>query len=309
MIPTKVNSLDAARFYLGDDVVSGGEIFTDTRLEQPFQTAYRELFRALQGLSNPRVRREAFYDLPINTAVLVPATAGITDLGEVEFVEERGNVTSVAITGVAGTTTVTVTAAGHPFVTGDQAVIYKVGGILTANGMYGVTYGSSSTFVLNGCVGIGTYVSGGTASLSGEQFVPVRPVDRIEGYITASSMLGVYAWMEDTLRFPPCASVRQLRIVYISSASTVVANGDTTGVDDSQDFLAIRTAALAAASRGARDRATELNAIALGPDGRADGSGGILRELVAAGVKALQRMPGRRAAFRNRTNPQFADFL
>ncbi len=301
MIPTKTNVLDAARFYLGDDLVSGGQIFTNTILEQPFNMAYRELFRALQGVANPRVRREAFYTLPAYTTVLAPATASITDMGELEYIEERGGMTNVAITNaVNGAGFVTITAAGHPFSTGDIAVIYGILGMVSANGMYGVTVSSSSAFTLNGAVGPKTYVSGGIASKSTEPFLPMTQRDRIGTYTTGGTLLSEYAWFEDVLHFPICTAARQLRIAYISSAADIVAVGDTTGIDDSLDFLALRTAGLAASSRGAFNRAEELNGMAIGVV--ADGTGGILRELVVAGVRAMQANPTRRPPFRERSS-------
>jgi hypothetical protein len=304
MVPTKQMVLDAARFYLGDDLVAGGQDFTNTALEQPFQMSLRELYRAMQGVANPRVQRTVFYDLPANTSFLSPATAGITDLGEIEAVEERGNLTSVAITNAAsGSGFITVTAAGHPFINGDQAVVFGILGIVGANGMFAVTYSDPSTFLLNGAVGIGTYTAAtGTATKSGDQFVPLTQVNRIEQVSNSNPVLGSVSWEEDSLRFPPCSGIRELRIVYISSAATVSGSTDTTGIDDSIDFLAIRTAGLAASSRGARDRASELNTMALGPTMQADATGGILRELLQTGVRALQCTPTQRPPYRLRVN-------
>lgn len=302
MIPTMTNCLDAARFYLGDDQTSGGEVFTNTILTPAFNMAYRELFRALQGIANPRVQRTVFYDLPANTAFLAPSTAGIADFGEIEVMEERGGVTSVSITNaVTGSGFVTITAASHGFATGDAIVVFGVVGLSGTSGIWGVTVTDANTFKLNGAVGAGTYTAAtGTASKSGETFTEVIGPRRIIDVGPVSSSLGVYDWYEDAFHFQMCNVLRELRITYISSAATIAAVGDTTGVDDSLDFLAIRTAGLAASSRGARDRAAELNAMALGASGQADGSGGILRELVAAGVRALQANPCQRPPFRDR---------
>lgn len=310
MIPTKQNVMDAARFYLADDQVAGGEVFTNTILEAPFQMSYRELFRAMQGLANPRVVREAYYDLPVNTGYLSPATAFITDMGEVESVEERGALTSVSITGAtAGSGFVTIAATAHPFATGNVAVVFGVTGMTGLTGQWGVTKVDANSFKINGAVGIGAYVSGGTATLSTDSFTPMVPVERITDSTGATDTLGIFAWFEDAFHFPICTTIRELRIVYLSSASTVVGASDTTGVDDSLDFLAIRTAGLAASSRGARDRAGELNMMALGQNGQADGTGGILRELIAVAVRALQANPVRRPPFRQRFPGDVTDFL
>lgn len=218
------------------------------------------------------------------------------------MLEERGGTTDVSITGAtAGSGFVTITAASHGFATGDAVVIFGVLGLSGTSGIWGITVVDANTFKLNGAVGVGTYTAAtGTASKSGETFTEVIGPRRIVDVGPVASSLGVFDWYEDAFHFQMCNVARQLRITYISSAATIAAVGDTTGVDDSLDFLAIRTAGLAASSRGARDRAAELNSMAIGPTGQADGSGGILRELVAAGVRALQANPCQRPPFRDR---------
>src|SRR5215475_6987773 len=128
MIPTKKQVLQTAQFHLGDEQ---GQVFNFNLLEQPFQLAYRELARVLQNLGNPRVQTERFYDLPPNTSILDPVTAGITDLGEVELVEERAVQASVPISNaVASPGWVTITtSAAHPYVTGDLAVLWGISGL------------------------------------------------------------------------------------------------------------------------------------------------------------------------------------
>lgn len=301
MIPTKTNCLDAARFYLADEL---GEIFTDTILNAPFSMAYRELFRALQGIANPRVQRTLFYNLPINTAFLAPSTAGIADLGEVEVLEERGGLTTTTISAAAigsGFVTLTVTSSAD-FATGDAGVVSSVTatGMSGIAGIWGLTVVDGTTIKLNGAVGLGTFTGTAVLSKSGESFTEVIGPRRIVDVGGAVSSLGIYDWYEDAFHFLICNVVRQIRITYISSAATIASVNDTTGVDDSLDFLAVRTAGLAAASRGARDRADALNLMAIGPSGQADGTGGMLRELVATGVRALQANPCQRPPFRAR---------
>jgi hypothetical protein len=310
MIPTKQNCLDAARFYLADDLISGGQDFTNTALEQPFQMAVRELHRAMKSVAIPRVERTAYYNLPANTSFLSPATAGITDLGELEFIAERGNLTTVNITNaVNGAGFVTITAVGHPYATGDQAAHYGITGMSGVNNLFTVTVVDPNTYKANGAVGVGTYSSGGVSTKSGDQFSPVQSVNNIGKTTVNNSELGFYAQMEEGIFFPPCGSMRQLRIIYISSAALVVNAGDTIGIDDSVDFVAVRTAGLAAGSRIAGNRGQELNVMALGPTMQADASGGILRDVLQAGVRALQATPTQRPPFRLRVNPDAQNFL
>lgn len=309
MIPTKQNCLDGARAHLGDDAVSGGQIFTNTVLEQHFQFAYRELVRALSGVANPRVRRDCYYDLPIFTNYLDPATAGIADFGEPELVGDRGITSQTTITGAtAGSGFVTITAAGHPFATGDYAVISSVVGMNGINGIWGVTKIDANSFKANGATVQGTYTSGGIASAGGEDFSDMKKYDRIESLNNSTSGgLGCWAWWDDRFHFPLASSIRELRISYISSAALVVNTSDTTGIDDSLDFLALRTAGLAGASRGAKERANELNMQALGPTLQADGTGGVLRELLVQGLRALGS--SQRPPFRVRVNPAANNYV
>jgi hypothetical protein len=308
MVPTKLQVLQTAQFHLGDEQ---GQIFNHQLLEQPFQLANRELARVLANLAIPRVQTERFYDLPPNTSVLDPATAGITDFREPERLEERSVQASVFIANaVTGPGYVTITTSvAHPFTTGDLAVLWGLGGMHGINGIFAVTVVDTLNFKANGVTVTGLYTSGGKASKSGEGFQPLTSRDHIEDLsLTKASTLGEYCWREGRFWFIPNAGVRELRIMYISSAGIVSKLNDTTGFDDSLDFLALRTAAYAAGSRGAPTRAQALNLLALGPNLQADGSGGVLHDLVVAAVRALQATPTRRPPFRQRINSDITYF-
>jgi hypothetical protein len=302
MIPTKLQVFQTAQFHLGDEQ---GQIFNYQLLEQPFQLANRELARVLANLAIPRVQTERFYDLPPNTSVLDPATAGITDFKEPERLEERSVQASVPVSNVVtgpGYVTVT-TSAPHPFQTGDLAVLWGIAGMNGINGSFAVTVVDNLNFKANGVTATGLYTSGGNASKGSEGFRPLTSRDHIEDLsLTKASTLGEYCWREGRFWFIPNAGVRELRIMYISSAGIVTKLNDTTGYDDSLDYLALRTAAYAAGSRGAPTRAQALNLLALGPNLQADGSGGVLHDLVVAAVRALQATPTRRPPFRQRIN-------
>lgn len=64
------------------------------------------------------------------------------------------------ITGVTGTTTVTVTSASHGLQNGDTVYVNGVQGITGVNGRWTVASVTSNTFVLSGATGSGTYYSG-----------------------------------------------------------------------------------------------------------------------------------------------------
>lgn len=294
--PTVTQVYSAAAAHAGDNAHQYYGITAPGSLLDPFfALAYSELFRASQMMQNARVQRENYYDLPAYTSVLDPATAGITNLGEPEILEERGGVTEVAITNaVAGTGLVTITAAGHPFITGDQAVIFGVLGLTDdVNGIFTVSVTNSSTFTLNGCTATGTYTATtGTAAKSTEPFNLLTGPQRIRDVLSApGTTLGRYAWEQDIFYFPPCSALRQLRITYTLSGAAPATTNAIVQFDDSLDFLSLRTAGLALAARGNRLKAAELNNLAVGPDWGRGTTGGILDQLLSAGVKALQGLP------------------
>ena len=303
-LPTVQSILDTTRSLLADTDVTGGQVFTNTILLPRLNIAYRELMRCLSGIQNPYVQRDAYYNLPAHTSVLAPSTAGIADMGEPLILEERDVGTTATISGVVssgGTVTVT-TLAPHSYATGSQAAIYGVIGMTGVNELFTISVTGLSTFTLNGAVTTGTYSSGGVATVGNEQFVPIYPLDRIEQVsVTEGEDLEYFSWTGDEFRFPPCSNARQLRIVYQASGSSLAVT-DTVGFDDSQDFLAFRTAALAASAHGASEVASACNLEALGPSLQADGTGGQIRQLVLTGIRSMQRIQIRRPPFRQPRN-------
>lgn len=305
---TLANVLDAARGHAGDDQVAGGAVFTNAILQTHFAKAYRALFRTMQQLGNPYVERDIYYVLPANTTFLDPATAGITDLGEPKFLEERGGLTKVNVTGaVVSGSNVRITATAHGFSTGNLITLNGIAGLTGTEGvLWGITVIDANTFDLLGCIGSGTYTSGGVAVKSGEDFTDIVAVDRLDPIGSPSDKFRVYEWREDTFRFPPVTTERQLRITYLASGNPPTNTATTIGIDDALDFLATYTAGLALKSHGASDRARELIAEALGPRMEADGSGGMLAEFLRVSIRAMQRIPPenrRRLPFRDRSTP------
>ncbi len=304
-IPTLQQTLDAARSHLGDDTVAGGEVFTNTKLQEHFAKAYRVLYRAMSSVGNRKVYREVYHVIPANTNFLDPSTAGITDFGEPYFLEERGDLTTKAITGASGTTTVTLAVVGHGRDTGDLATVNGIVGFGGTEGLWGITTSGVDALILNGCIGSGSYSSGGTLIYSPENFtdmVDVGRFDRINPQQATSGAFGSYVWWNDAYHFRPCGEARQLRISYSASGAAPTSTSASIGIDDSTDFLATYTAALALASRGDTQRADELKVEALGQFKSVTPSGGLLHEFLTLAVKAEQRKPPearRRRPFRD----------
>lgn len=275
------------------------------------------MWRVLRGAQDPFVLVDAYFILPGNTSVFDPATAGLSSMPEPEFVEWRISNGGTAITNVvvglngSGNPIATVTSTGHGLLTGQQAQVYNVLGFdqfNSPNGAWTITKVDANNFTLNGCTAAGTYVSGGivTGGSATDQFLPCLPMDFLQPIPTTSGVTSqtesAYAWEGGVFRFFPSSQARELRIVYRASGVAPSLIATTIPIDDSQDFLATRTAAIAAATRGAGDRAVELAIEALGPTRQADGSGGILGQLLRADIRNLQRKVYRRPAFRARRN-------
>lgn len=294
---------DAARAKLGDDSVAGGQVFTNTVLAPHFAQAYRALYRTMGTLGNPYVEQDVYFVLPANTSYLAPATAGVTDFGEPRFVEERGGLTQKTITNaVAGSGFVTITAASHGFSTGDLITCNGIVGLDGTEGvLWAITVVDANSFKLNGCVGTGTYSTGGTAVKSAEKFVPVTFTDRMESIGGTSDRLRVYVWEGDAFHFNPTTEARQLRISYTASGNAPTNTSTVIGIDDAIDFLAVYSAGLAGRARG-HARGDVLIAEALGPTMQEDASGGMLRSFLLSAVRTLQRIPPenrRRMPFRD----------
>ncbi len=295
MIPTVAQVYTAARSVLGDTQTAAGEVFTDDILAPFLSYAYSELFKSLDNVASQRLRRTQYYNVPINTGFLAFSTAGISNMGELESIEERGSVTSWAISGaVAGSGVCTLTNAASTLVTGQQAIVYGVGGLSDdVNSDWIVTVLSTTSTRLNGCAATGTYTSGGVLSYSSEEFNEVVPVTRITFVDqTPQDVIGQYALQTGALRFRPCSGVRQLRITYWLSGDAPTATTASIGIDDSLPFLMYRIAGLAGESKGMADRAIGYNNRAIGPLYDSQGMiGGILGQMLDAQTRDLQRLP------------------
>ncbi len=301
--PTVAEIMTDSASLLGDPAK---ERFTDA-VQAPFYgMAYREMFDIMIRWRLLMAETERYALLPAYTNTLIPSSnnAAIFDLGEPSRVWERGGLSSYGITGhypgglsplIQPTALVTndeVTASGF---------IYPP----EANGKWLITVsGASPTQVisLNGAPAFGASAfSGPVAKLtkSSEKFQEMIPVGDIPQIATADT-LRWWKWENDTFYFNPCTAIRELRIEYTASG-TPPASG-TILVDNSRNFLAARTASLAALMNDMPTRGEQLVRLALGSSGEADGTGGYLRDLVIPMLKEKQKRPMSPQPFRPNRN-------
>lgn len=295
MIPTVQNIYDAARGTLGDNQIVGGVVFKNEILAPHLAVAYSELFCALQNTQSSLIQREAYFNLPADTGVLLPATMGVSNLGAPLIVEERGGMTSWAVSNaVPGSGLCTITTAPNTLAAGDQPVIFGIAGLTDdINDIYSVTPASSTVFTANGATATGTYTAAtGVVSISVEQFQEVSARDRLTVQAQAPGQsFGIYAWEFGKFRFPPCSVVRQLRITYKLSGNAPTAATASVGIDDSLSFLNYRTAGLAARSKGMAARAAAMTLTAVGPNWESQGfAGGILGQMLDVQIRELQNL-------------------
>ena len=290
--PTVTEIYGQARASLADVEVSGGQIYTDAVLLPFVQEAVRRLKSVMKNVSDAMVIKTFYYVLPANTSVLAPSTAGITDLTQPIYVEERGDLSTASVSAATqGTGVLNVTtSAAHGFSTGNIVTLNALGGLKNANGLFAITVTGATTFTANGVVTVGTYTSGGVACYSTDHFSEMSARDQIKDVNEPTNTLNAYAWSDGQFFFHAANEQRQLRVAYYSSATTPTSGSDIITIDDSLDFLATYAAAKAARSRRATSIAGDLIQDAVGGY-EGDGMiGGKLRELVNTGVKEWQNL-------------------
>lgn len=81
--------LDRARFHLADDLVPDGEEFTDSRLQQAYESAYETMYAAARAYSLPQVENSAVITVQPGTKIINPYDEGVHDFGTPYLVEER----------------------------------------------------------------------------------------------------------------------------------------------------------------------------------------------------------------------------
>lgn len=299
-IPTREECITFAQNLLADPL---GEVFTTSVLADPFEAAFRMMYAEMDKNQVSMVRKAVYTNLAAYTSQLTPATAGITDFGEIINLEERSVGSTVTISAATNATPIQITtASAHGLSEDAEVTISGVLGNTAANGRWFVSVVSSVQFTLIGSIGNAAYTSGGSVTTSGDRFQIVEQRSELPQRDPANT-LNVYAWDSDTFKFIGATTQRQLRIAYMSSGDAPATG--SVGVDGSKNYLSYMTAAIAGPTRGRTTISDAFEAKCLGP--RRDGTAGYLYELIQPMVRALQRQPVRmkayRSGFRSSTKP------
>lgn len=277
-LPTVAECNTAAKARAAD---VSGDILTAAVLLPGIQSAYRKLYRKFANFGNPRIIRTVFYAVPINTSIISPATAGITDMGEPIALYERGGLTVVNVDGATpGAASLAVsTSTAHGRTTGDMVTLNQLGGIVGAEGMFSATVSDADDLIFNGLVATGTYGTGGVVGYSADRFRgPLRQLTNVLALPTdVSSQIEAAVWQGDRWYVSQASEVRQLAIDYYSSATVPTGDNDVIGVDDCIDFIAAEALSVVCA--------TSAPQIAAAQRGEAND---YLSDLVRGAVKSLQ---------------------
>ncbi len=296
MIPTVAQVLEHAAQLLGDP---DQDVFTDDILMNPFETAFRDLYRVMRKFNLPRINRTAYYNLPAYTTSLAPVTANISDFGQPTRIWGRGGLTTTTISAATNATPIVLTiASATGFANNNRCTVDGVSGPTgRINEDWFITV-SGSSVTLVGSIAAGVWSSGGNLTKSSEEFVKIRQLQRTADDEVPGSTLGTWEWRDAVMRFSGASQQRQLKIEYESSGAAPITG--TVGVDDSEDYLAYRTSALSGLTRGMQSRGHELNQIALGEKEQADGRSGMLADLINPDVQQKSRIPKQPMRFRRR---------
>lgn len=300
MIPTRAQVESKIRELLGDTEVSGGQIYTNALLDPSIQSAYACLFRVMARHSLPLPIRQSYYNLPAYTSYLLPSSMGISNFGEpasVNPVSERAPHNSASVTAGALTTSPPylslTTSAPHSFTAGQRTLVYGLAGFSDeVNDEWTIDVPDVTHVRLMGAQPSGAWTSGGTITDSAETFSALTPYSSLltlPARTTPAATLGAFAWQGDAFRFPPCSSIRQLRLGYTLSGQAPASG--SMGVDDALDFLATYAGAVSSLGRtGGGNSTAALFTMAVGnpagDDGGADA--GYLGSLIRPMVRGLQ---------------------
>lgn len=156
------------RELLGDTDVPGGDVFQDSEILGSFGSAWDELMTMLSSDQVPAAERIWFHTLAMDTGVLFPSQAQITDLDSVSLIEERSVGLSVAIANVTsrnGTIQIT-TVAPHGLTGTSEVFVSDVPGVPAANGRWLATAIDFTDLLLRGSIFSGSYVPTSTPSIS-----------------------------------------------------------------------------------------------------------------------------------------------
>ena len=270
-----------------------------------YRMAYMELIQMLIKINAQEVTREIYYTLPAYTNVVFPEQLGATDFAEPQQIWERGAVNQVEIATITDGNPISVQlTAPMPDGLGTHIEINNSPAPPTVNRDWYITPTGADTFTLNGSYALGftSPAAGGNVMFSAQTFQPMQNVDVMPLSQTPALnlVLGSWRWTENAIYVPGSTEDRQLWIQYL--ANDTAPEVGTIGLCEGRErgFLAYATAARFAMGARQMPVGPGYMLTAYGPKGEADGSGGLLRQLLVPILRQQQQLPRRMEPIRPR---------
>lgn len=261
--PTRLECLNLARDLVGDTSVAGGDYFTDAVLGQGFNTAFRNLVRALELFTVPEFERVVYFHVGQYVARVNLADKGHEFLGDPTRIREAPASALWNISAVTNTVPVVATLGTAPTGVGPGSWVYvfDVGGQTAANGKWVVSAVAGNDITLAGALTSNAYTSGGQVATISGKLIDMYPVSHLSQEALATSNRE-YIWRNGSIEFNPTsgANGRLMEVTYFERVEPPTANNGIVPVNDSVDVIAHMTAAAAARSSNAFGYAAELDA-------------------------------------------------
>ena len=307
---------DAARSKLGDE--SAG-LYTDTVLLPSVKSAYREFVRLLRNIGSPQIRSLLYYDLAPNVSTIDFVREPLIGIPGINFIERIDFRTFAAtersqVAGITLPTSTTVnlnTQSTHPLQAGAQIMFScskELCGVNFVNGLFTVSSVPDNLHLVFGLVGfppVGGYiVNSAFVSWPSTDFTPMAEADILSPIRPLFDSQRYYSLLNNQLTVQPSTTWRQLRMKVFRSGDTLVSGSDEILFDDALDFLAARTAALAASGKGAPNKYAILQAEAYGENGDiSEPTGGLAKQILNTAIKQLNTRQNKRPRYRQIKSP------
>lgn len=259
MTPSVNQVYDTVRQILGDLYVATGEIFTNDILAGPFGLAFRELFSELDANGVHDILHVVYSTLPAYTTQFDPLANNLTNFRELFLLRQRVNVTDSSIASVApvggiGSPLQVTTVTPHGLSVGQEIQTFGIVGVdgsdIGANGRWFSDIVSPTVLTLRGSLwtGIAAVPAAGTV-VTGQDIWLTMTYCREFPQLLPDQSLDYYRKIGSRIYFIGSTVEHELEISFYGSGDAPASG--STGVDDSLNYLANRTAYWAALGRPA----------------------------------------------------------
>jgi hypothetical protein len=258
MIPNTGQVYTQIRSILNDLEVTGGQVFTNTRLLAPLNLAWDRLISELVKYESSFRNATAHIYLPAYYGTFSPKSFGLVSIGRPLELKNRPVISTSLISNIIPDTTgrfVTVTtSAAHNRTTGDKVDVVEVTGLdEVVNSSWLVTVVDSVTLKLNGCPATGTYNSGtgiilySTQSFGSPMIKVEHPTDIPSVVVTNPTC---WSYSTSLIWVQPSSNAIEYQLTY-QLGDTDIPTGDTIilPIDGCANFLAFQTSFYALAGK------------------------------------------------------------